>query len=55
MATLDAPNPTPEYSATPLARNRKRRWRRILLRSAGILIVLLAVAACIGVLWLRSA
>ena len=44
MATLDAPNPTPEYSATPLARNRKRRWRRILLRSAGILIVLLAVA-----------
>ena len=53
MATLDAPNPTPEYSATPLARNRKRRWPRILLRSAGILLVLLLLAVSLGVLWLR--
>ena len=34
---------------------RKRRWPRILLRTVILVIVLIVVAACAGVLWLRSA
>ncbi|MGD0735999.1 MAG: penicillin acylase family protein [Terracidiphilus sp.] len=55
MATLDAQNPTPVIFPSPRAGKRKRRWPRILLRSAGILLALLVVAACVGTLWLRSA
>ncbi len=36
-------------------RRRKRGWPRILLRSAGVLLALLLLAAFAGVLWLRSA
>jgi len=39
----------------PLTHRRKRRWPRILLRSAAGLLALLLLAACAGVLWLRSA
>jgi penicillin amidase len=38
-----------------LTRGRKRRWLRILLWIAGGLLALAVVAACVGVLWLRSA
>ena len=39
----------------PPPRRRKRRWPRILLKTAAILFVLLAIAAVVGVFWLRSA
>jgi penicillin amidase len=46
-STMPAPRPT-------LKRLRMPRWPRILLRIAGGLLLLLIVAACVGVLWLRS-
>jgi len=45
----------PRFARSRTARQRQRRWPRILLRSAGILLVLLVLAICAGVLWLRSA
>jgi penicillin amidase len=45
----------PTSPAAPSARHHKRGWPQILLWSAGGLLVLLLVAACAGVLWLRSA
>jgi len=42
-------------STTATRRNRKRRWLRFILWSAGALLVILLVAASAGVLWLRSA
>ena len=55
MANTDSAHPTPEFSPAPSAAKRKRSWPRILLRSSGILLVLLALAICAGILWLRSA
>jgi penicillin amidase len=40
---------------TPIARRRKRRWPRILLRTSCGLLALILLAAVAGVLWLRSA
>src|SRR5208283_1421060 len=42
-------------AAAPLPGSRKRRWPRILLWSAGGLLAVLLLAACAGVVWLRSA
>jgi len=55
MANFNAQSPTPESSPAPLSRNRQRGWPRILLRTAGVLFLLLVLAVCVGVLWLRSA
>ena len=42
-------------SGKSLTRSRSRRWLRILLFTASGLLALLLLAACAGVLWLRSA
>ena len=55
MANFNAQSPTPESSPAPLSRNRQRGWPGILLRTAGVLFLLLVLAVCVGVLWLRSA
>jgi penicillin amidase len=55
MADAQARNQARAPVVAPRARRRKRGWPRILLRSAGVLLALLLVAACAGVLWLRSA
>jgi penicillin amidase len=55
MANSDAAHPTSKFAPAPFAGKRQRRWPRILLRTAGILLALLVLAVCAGVLWLRSA
>ena len=55
MPAPESTDPTPVSSAACLTRRRKGRWPRILLWPAGGLLALLLVAACAGVLWLRSA
>ncbi len=55
MPDSESPAHTPAIPAVSTPRNRKRRWLRILLWSAGGLLTLLLLAACAGVLWLRSA
>ncbi|MGA3345061.1 MAG: penicillin acylase family protein [Terracidiphilus sp.] len=55
MADTEARHQSPAPVMRPLTHRRKRRWPRILLRSAAGLLALLLLAACAGVLWLRSA
>ena len=55
MADIEAPNQAPAPLVAPLARRRKRRWPRVLLWSAGGILVLLLLAVSVGILWLRSA
>ena len=55
MPDTESSNQSPATIVTPLARNRKRRWPRILLWSCGGLLALILVTAAAGVLWLRSA
>jgi len=54
MPDTESGNQSPATIVTPLARNRKRRWPRILLWSSGGLLALILVTAAAGVLWLRS-
>ena len=54
MPDTEYGNQSPATIVTPLARNRKRRWPRILLWSSGGLLALILVTAAAGVLWLRS-
>jgi penicillin amidase len=55
MASPEYPDQKPAPNPPPPARSRERRWPRILLRTAGVLLVLLLLAAGAAVLWLRSA
>jgi penicillin amidase len=55
MDDTKARNQAQSKAVVPHARRRKRRWPRILVWSAGSLVVLLLVAVCAGVLWLHSA
>ncbi len=53
MTDIHSLDQAPAHAATSLPR--KLRWPRILLCSAGGLLMLALLAACAGVLWLRSA
>ena len=55
MPNTDSVDRTPARAAAPLPGSRKRRWPRILLWSAGGLLTVLLLAACVGVLLLRGA
>ena len=53
MPDADPLNSPPALASPPL--RRKRRWPRVLLKTAACLLVLLAIGAVVGVFWLRSA
>ncbi len=55
MAKIESLSQTSAYAASSLPRSRKRRWPRILLWFAGGIFSVLLLAACVGVLLLRSA
>jgi penicillin amidase len=55
MADTKARNQALAHLVASRARRRKRRWPRILLGCAGVLLVLLMLVAGVGVIWLRSA
>jgi len=55
MPTDDAQDQTPTSPGRHPPRKRKRRWPRIVLWTACGLLTLALLAACVGVLWLRSA
>jgi penicillin amidase len=55
MPETPSTDSTPIVAAGIVRRPRSRRWPRILLWSSGSLLFLLLLAACVGVLWLRSA
>jgi penicillin amidase len=55
MSDIESSNQSPASIVTPLARRRKRGWRRILLWTSGGLLALILLAAVAGVFWLRSA
>ena len=55
MPNTDSVNQTPAHAASLERGSRKRRWPRILLWSAGGLLAVLLLSACVGVLLLRSA
>jgi penicillin amidase len=55
MVNTDSVNQTPARAAAPMPGSRKRRWPRILLWFAGGLLTVLLLAACVGVIWMRSA
>ncbi len=55
MPNSDSVNQTPARAAAPLPGSRKRRWPRVLLWIAGGILSVLLLAACVGVVWLRSA
>lgn len=54
MPRPEYPDQTPAEKATPLTRSRRRRWPRILLQSAAVVLALLLLAAGVGLLWLRA-
>ena len=53
MPDADPLNSLP--ALTPPPPSRKRRWPRVLLKTAACLLALLVIAAVVGVFWLRSA
>jgi hypothetical protein len=55
MLNTDSFGRTPAHIAAPQPGSRNRRWPRVLLLIAGGLLTLLLLAACVGVLGLRSA
>ena len=55
MASPQFPDEAPVKTAVPVARRRKRRWPRVLLWSAGALLIVLLISAVGGILMLRSA
>jgi penicillin amidase len=55
MPGTESNHQSPATIVTPIARRRKRRWPRILLRTSCGLLALILLAAVAGVLWLRSA
>jgi penicillin G amidase len=55
MDNFNAANSAPQSSFVPLSARRKRRWTSILLRTTGILLLVLVVAVGAGVFWLRMA
>ncbi|MGA3263947.1 MAG: penicillin acylase family protein [Terracidiphilus sp.] len=54
MANTESADRSQPRTAAPLPRSRKRRWPRILLLSAGGLLAVFLLAACVGVVWLRT-
>jgi len=55
MTDIDSMHQARAVGAARLPRKHKRRWGRILLWTAGVLVTLVLLLACVGVLWLRSA
>jgi penicillin amidase len=54
MLKTESQNAAPATAVAPAVPARWRRWRRILLFSAGLLLVLLLTASGAGLLWLRA-